>query len=167
MLVGLLPFYGVLRMTERLRRQGHEVNEKWVRRLLRKMGLMALYPKPNLSKLAPGHKVYPYLLGILVERLWRTVKYEDIYLKRYKAGMEALQGLGEYFRFYNADRPHESLQMRTPEEVYTATRPIGRGNQQGEPSARSKCGYVHTRDVGHDRPGARRYAARDPAAPAA
>ena len=225
------PFYGVLRMTEWLRRQGHDVNEKRVRRLLRKMGLMAVYPKPNLSDPAPGHKRYPYLLkgvtierpnqvwatdityvrmqagflylvaildwysryvlswelsntmdtefclsalerafrrhgtpeifnsdqgsqftshaftsrlegqgirismdgrgrvfdNILVERLWRTVKYEEIYPKGYAVGEEALRGLAGYFPFYNTDRPHESLGMATPHEVFTGARPLGQG----------------------------------------
>jgi putative transposase len=221
------PFYGVLRMKEWLRREGHDVNEKRVRRLLRKMGLMAIYPKPNLSKPAPGHKTYPYLLkgvtverpnqvwatdityvrmqagflylvaildwysryvlswelsntmdtefclsaleralrhhgkpeifnsdqgsqftsqaftsrlegegvrismdgrgrafdNILVERLWRTVKYEEIYPKGYAAGEETLRGLAGYFPFYNTDRPHQSLGMATPHEVFTGVRP--------------------------------------------
>jgi putative transposase len=57
------PFYGVPRMTAYLRRLGHDVGPKRVRRLLRKMGLEAIYPKPRLSKPAPGHRIYPYLLG--------------------------------------------------------------------------------------------------------
>jgi putative transposase len=60
------PFYGVLRMTECLKKLKECVNPKRVRRLLRKMGLMALYPKRNLSKPVPGHKKYPYLLRGLV-----------------------------------------------------------------------------------------------------
>jgi putative transposase len=225
------PFYGVLRMTEWLQREGHQVNEKRVRRLLREMGLMAIYPKPNLSKPTPGHKTYPYLLkgliierpnqvwatdityvrmqagflylvaildwysryvlswelsntmdtefclsaleralrhhgkpeifnsdqgsqftshdftsrlegagvkismdgrgrvfdNILVERLWRSVKYEEIYPKGYTAGEEALYGLAGYFPFYNTDRPHESLGMATPYEVFTGARMPDRG----------------------------------------
>ncbi len=56
------PFYGVRRMTAWLQRQGEQVNEKRVRRLLRTMGLMALYPGPKTSQPAPGHQIYPYLL---------------------------------------------------------------------------------------------------------
>ena len=217
------PFYGVPRMTEWLRKNhGMQVNPKRVRRLLRKMGLMAIYPKPNLSKPAPGHKIYPYLLkgveitrpnqvwstdityirlaggfvylvavmdwysryvlawkvsvtlesafclealdeaillygkpdifnsdqgsqftsadftgrlnaekilismdgrgraldNIFVERLWRSVKYEEVYLHDYGTVPAAVQGLRNYFGFYNTERQHQSLDYRTPSEVY-------------------------------------------------
>jgi putative transposase len=56
------PFYGVRRMTAWLQQQGYAVNEKRVRRLLRNMGILAIYPKPRLSQPAPGAQVYPYLL---------------------------------------------------------------------------------------------------------
>ena len=63
------PFYGVRRMTARLRRNGQGVGQKRVRRLMRLMGLMAIYPKPRLSVAGPEHKVYPYLLkGVKVSR---------------------------------------------------------------------------------------------------
>jgi len=58
--------------------------------------------------------------NIFIERLWRTVKYEDIYLRNYSAVMELEQGLGRYFQFYNNDRPHQSLGYRTPAQVYYA-----------------------------------------------
>ena len=60
------PFYGVLKMTDVLNKQGYAVNPKRVRRLLRQMGLEAIYQKPNLSKPAPGHRIYPYLLRHVV-----------------------------------------------------------------------------------------------------
>jgi putative transposase len=70
------PFYGIERMTAVLRRQGHAVNPKRIRRLMRLMGLEALYPKPNLSKPGNGHKIYPYLLrGVIIDRadqVWST-----------------------------------------------------------------------------------------------
>lgn len=215
------PFYGVPRMTAWLRRQGFKVNPKRMRRLMRLMGLEAVYPKPWLSKPAKGHKKYPYLLkgliidrpdqvwsaditfirllqgfvylvaimdsfsryvlswevtttldkefclkalrralgllkpdifntdqgaqftsseftglleasgvrismdgrnrawdNIFVERLWRTVKYEEVYLKSYETVREAREGLATYFHFYNNERLHESLGYRTPKEVY-------------------------------------------------
>jgi putative transposase len=63
------PFYGVLRMTAWLRRCGHRVNPKRVRRLMRLMGLEAIYPKPNLSQAAKAHPKYPYLLkGLTIDR---------------------------------------------------------------------------------------------------
>jgi len=222
------PFYGVPRMTEWLKKIHHEqVNPKRVRRLLRKMGLMAVYPKPNLSKPAPGHRIYPYLLrglpitrknhvwstdityirlsggfvylvaiidwysryvlswgvsitldsgfclealdeairlygkpdifnsdqgcqftsteytdrlkaadirismdgrgraldNIFVERLWRSVKYENIYLYDYTTVLEVIRGLKEYFRFYNGERQHQSLDYLTPAEVYAGMIP--------------------------------------------
>lgn len=215
------PYYGVLRMTAWLREQGHEINPKRVRRLLREMGLWAIYPKPRLSVAGAGHRIYPYLLrgvavnrpnqvwstdityirmrrgfvylvaildwysryvlawkvsltlevefclevleealeedcpevfnsdqgvqftsqaftgrleaagirismdgrgrcmdNIFVERLWRSVKYEEVYLKDYETVPEAVQGLGSYFIFYNRERLHQSLGYRTPERVY-------------------------------------------------
>ena len=215
------PFYGVPRMTAWLRVQGHVVNPKRVRRLLRKMGLEAIYPKRLLSVKNPAHRVYPYLLrgleisrpgqvwatdityirlrrgfaylvaildwfsryvvawdlslsldaafcvstleraletskpeifnsdqgaqftseaftrplqaagvsismdgrgrvfdNIFVERLWRSVKYEEVYLKDYGDVLEARDGLGRYFRFYNEERLHQSLGYRTPAVVY-------------------------------------------------
>ena len=56
--------------------------------------------------------------NVFVERLWRTVKYEDVYLRGYEAVPELQQGLGRYFPFYNEERPHQSLDYRTPAEVY-------------------------------------------------
>jgi len=56
--------------------------------------------------------------NIFTERLWRSVKYEDVYLKDYEAVDEARQGLAEYFRFYNTARPHQALGYRTPAEVH-------------------------------------------------
>lgn len=215
------PFYGVLKMTEHLRQQGHQVNAKRVRRLLRKMGLEAVYPKPKLSQANPEHKVFPYLLrdlpidrcnqvwstdvtyirmrhgfvylmaiidwysryvlnwalsttleadfciialnealaasqceifntdqgsqftthrftqplldkgiqvsmdgrgraldNIFVERLWRSVKYEKVYLNDFETVKQAYQGLKEYFDFYNHRRLHQSLDYLTPAEVY-------------------------------------------------
>jgi putative transposase len=215
------PFFGVPKMTDALRKQGYAVNPKRVRRLLRQMGLEAIYPKPRLSEPAPGHRIYPYRLrhvvitrpdqvwssdityirlragfiylvavmdwfsryvlsweistsldaafccsaldralrqghpeifntdqgsqftseaftgrlaaesilismdgrgraldNVFVERLWRTVKYEDVYLKDYSDPPDAVRNLGLYFRFYNGQRPHQALNYQTPEDVY-------------------------------------------------
>jgi putative transposase len=219
------PFYGVPRMTASLRAMGHGVNPKRVRRLMRVMGLEAIYPKPRLSANGPDHKVYPYLLkgvavdrpdqawatdityvrlthgfvyltaimdwysryvvawelsitldtgfclealrkalriskpeifntdqgpqftsvdftnllenegikvsmdgrgrvydNIFVERLWRSVKYEEVYLHDYQMVLEARTHLSAYFEFYNNERPHEALGYRTPHEVYFGTK---------------------------------------------
>ena len=63
------PFYGSRRMTLQLRQEGHAISRKRVQRLMRRIGIAALGPKPNTSKPAPGHKIYPYLLRDLkIER---------------------------------------------------------------------------------------------------
>jgi putative transposase len=216
------PFFGSRRMTTMLRAEGHAINRKRVQRLMRKMGIAALGPKPRTTKPAAGHKIYPYLLGALVidrpnqvwcadityipigrgflylvaimdwasravlawrlsntmddsfcvsaleealarfgtpdifntdqgsqftsaaftgmlraasvrismdgrgrwmdnvfiERLWRSLKYEDIYLKGYTDGQEAHAGLASWFAFYNTRRPHQALGNRTPMAVW-------------------------------------------------
>jgi putative transposase len=215
------PFYGSRRMTAWLRRQGYAVNHKRVGRLMRQMGLEAIYAKPRLSQPAEGHEIYPYLLrgvtvsrvnqvwsadityirlqsgfvylvavmdwfsrfvlswamsitmdvafcvealdralvrgrpeifntdqgaqftsraftarlkegevqismdgrgraldNVFVERLWRTVKYEEVYLRDYQTVRDAWQGLGQYFAFYNQERLHQALAYRTPAAVY-------------------------------------------------
>ncbi len=217
----LTPFYGSRKMTASLQRNGQEVNRKHIQRLMRDMGLEAIYPKPDLSRAHPEHKIYPYLLrnvsidrkdqvwaadityiplsrgfmylvaiidwwsryvlawqmstsmdasfcldalemalqfgrpaifntdqgsqftsdaftkvlkdnGILIsmdgrgrcmdniftERLWRTVKYENVYLMHYGSVPEGRQGINSYFGFYNDGRPHQSLDYQTPAEVY-------------------------------------------------
>ena len=221
------PNYGSRRMTAWLRTQGHRVNRKRVQRLMRAMGLDAIYRKPNTSKPAPGHRIYPYLLkgvavdrvnqvwaaditylpmtrgflylvaimdwysryvlswrlsntleagfcinalkealgkgqpeifntdqgsqftseafsglllergikvsmdvkgryldNIFVERLWRSVKYEEVYLKAYRNGSEAWRGVDAYLDFYNRERPHQSLGYRTPAQVFASGRPL-------------------------------------------
>ncbi|MBV8605992.1 MAG: IS3 family transposase [Singulisphaera sp.] len=215
------PFYGSRRMTAWLVTQGEEVNRKRVQRLMRTMGLEAIYPKPRTSTPGKGHKIYPYLLrdvtieradqvwsadityvpmttgflylaavidwfsryvvawrlsntldgsfclemleealrsgkpevfntdqgvqftaaaftgcletagvavsmdgrgraldNVFVERLWRSVKYEDIYIRGYEAVPELHRGLGRYFGFYNDERLHQALGYRTPAAVY-------------------------------------------------
>ena len=215
------PFYGSRRMRASLERQGMPVSRKRVQRLMRLMGLRAIYRQPRTSQPAPERRIYPYLLrdltitranqvwaaditylpmargflylvaimdwhsryvvawrlsntletgfcaealtealgqgtpevfntdqgsqftsreftqmlqdhsvrismdgrgryqdNIFVERLWRTVKYEEVYLKAYTDGLEAHRGLREYFRFYNYRRPHQALGYRTPAEVF-------------------------------------------------
>jgi putative transposase len=61
-----------------------------------------------------------YTDNLFIERLWRTVKYEEVYLKAYQNGRDARAGIGEYFRFYNAERPHQALGYRTPAEVFAS-----------------------------------------------
>jgi putative transposase len=61
-----------------------------------------------------------YSDNLFIGRLWRTVKYEEVYLKAYQDGRDARAGIGDYFRFYNAERPHQALGYRTPAEVFTS-----------------------------------------------
>jgi putative transposase len=61
--------------------------------------------------------------NIFIERLWRSLKYEEVYLKHYQSLREAQAELSVYFRFYNIDRPHQSLDNRTPEQVYRNVQP--------------------------------------------
>ena len=216
------PFYGSRQMRNWLRRQGYKVTRKRVQRLMRKMGLVSVAPKPNTSRRAPAHQIYPYLLrgleipranqvwcadityirlakgfvhltavmdwhsryvlawevsvtmeegfcvsalqsalrrhgrpeifntdqgaqftgqaftgvlkeaqvaismdgkgramdNIMVERLWRSVKYEEIYLKDYASVAELVAALRAYFAFYNDERPHQSHDGLTPAQVY-------------------------------------------------
>lgn len=65
--------------------------------------------------------------NVFVERLWRSVKYEDVYLREYRDGKSLYQGLRDYFEFYNFDRPHESLGYSTPAEIYLNFSDMGRG----------------------------------------
>ena len=73
-----------------------------------------------------------YLDNLFVERLWRTVKYEEVYLKAYAGGREAKAGLDAYFRFYNTQRPHQALGYRTPAEVFT-------GHIEGPHKPETRC----------------------------
>ncbi len=218
------PFFGSRRMTVMLRTEGHDINRKRVQRLMRQMGIAALGPKPNTSKPAPGHKIYPYLLrdmkidqpnqvwctdityvpigrgflylvavmdwnsravlswrlsntmdtsfcvdaleealakfgkpeifntdqgsqftstmftdvllrheikismdgrgrwmdNVFIERLWRSLKHEDIYLKAYADGREAKAGISSWINFYNTRRPHSALAHRVPMDVFRA-----------------------------------------------
>ena len=67
--------------------------------------------------------------NVFVERLWRSLKYEEVYLKDYRSVAELMSGLTSWFRFYNHERPHQSLKYRTPAEVYQGA---GRGTSWAE-----------------------------------
>ena len=94
------PYYGVLKMTAWLRSLGHEVNPKRVRRLLRTMGLEAVYPKPVTSRRNPEHEVYPYLLRGLVidhsDQVWST----DITYVRLASGFVYLMAVIDWYSRY-------------------------------------------------------------------
>lgn len=217
------PFYGSRQMARHLRRQGHQVSRKRVRRLMRKMGLRPIYRAPKTSTPHPEHRVFPYLLNdlkierpnqvwcsdityipmrrgflylmaimdwstravlswrlsntmdpsfcvdalmealahygspeifntdqgsqftsndftnvlkdagvkismdgkgrwvdnVFIERLWRSLKYECVYLYEFENGFEARRLIGEWFKLYNEERPHSSLEKdMTPMEAY-------------------------------------------------
>ena len=59
-----------------------------------------------------------YMDNVFVERLWRSVKYEEVYLKAYESVPEARAGIGAYLSFYNNERPHQTLEYRTPAQVF-------------------------------------------------
>lgn len=214
-------------MTKYLQRMGHKVGDKLIRRLMRSMNLLAIYPKPRLSRKHPEHRIYPYLLkgleivranqvwcadvtyiqlvkgfcylvaimdwysryvlswrvsntleadfcvecvedalsqgqpgifntdqgvqftsqeftqklldkqvrismdgrgrvfdNIFIERLWRTVKYDNIYVQEYQTVSDVRTGLREYFDLYNTERIHQALNYRTPWEVYSGIQEI-------------------------------------------
>jgi putative transposase len=67
--------------------------------------------------------------NVFIERLWRSVKYEDIYLRAYGSVLEVRRGLTAYFKFYNEQRRHQGLDGRTPDEVYWATLPVAKAAQ--------------------------------------
>ena len=215
------PFLGSRRIRDVLQDVGHRVDRKHVQRLMRKMGIKAIYPKPNTSKRRAGHKIYPYLLGglnikrpnqvwatdityipmpngfayltvvmdwysrkvlswrlsnsmdssfcvdaleealhyygkpeifnsdqgvqftseaftnvfktnnirismdgkgpwrdnVFVERLWRSIKYEEVYLQSYQTMREAKEGIGAWIHYYNQERKHQTLGM-VPDMMY-------------------------------------------------
>jgi len=64
-----------------------------------------------------------WLDNVFIERLWRSVKYEDVYLKAYDSIPETREGLKTYFKFYNSKRRHQGLDRKTPDNVYWSTLP--------------------------------------------
>ena len=89
------PFFGVRQMTWHLRNDGHLVNEKRIRRLMRLMGLMPIYQKPNTSKATKGHKTYPYLLrGLRVDP--ETREYVERRIAEGSSKLEAIRCLKRY-----------------------------------------------------------------------
>lgn len=102
------PYYGVLKMTEHLRGEGHAVNPKRVRRLLRTMGLEAIYQKPNTSKPNSEHKVFPYLLrGLPIDRcdqVWST----DITYVRLARGFVYLMAVIDWYSRYVLGNQHHA-----------------------------------------------------------
>ena len=80
-----------------------------------------------------------YQGNIFVERLWRTVKYEEVYLKAYVNAVEARRELGAYFRFYNNLRPHQALGYQTPAEVFHGEQDVRSKDVRSEDSKDRRC----------------------------
>src|SRR6267154_2802802 len=142
------PFLGSRRMTALLRAEGYPVNRKRVQRLMRQMGIAALGPKPKTTKPAPEPEIFNtdqgsqftsavftgvlaaaevqismdgrgrWMDNVFIERLWRSLKYEDIYLKGYADGHEARHGIADWVTFYNHRRPHQALAYQTPMAIW-------------------------------------------------
>jgi putative transposase len=130
------PFYGVLRMTAWLQRQGYAVNKKRVRRLLRTMGLMATYPSPKTSLPAPAHRIYPYLLReVAITRpdfVWST----DITYIRLTRGFGYLLAIMDWFsRYVLAWRLSNSLEthfcLEAVDEALALRSPVIFNTDQG------------------------------------
>ena len=83
-----------------------------------------------------------YLDNIFVDRLWRSVKYEEVYLKAYRNGSEARRGIDAYLDFYNRERPHQSLGYRTPAQVFAAGEPLGCLPEQPSPERENQARMV-------------------------
>ena len=114
------PFYGVRQMTWHLRNEGHLVNEKRIRRLMR-LGT-------RISMDGKGR----FLDNIFVERLWRSLKYECVYLHAWKTGTEAQAGVRKWMEFYNQQRPHSALGSNIPAVVYWQRNETVQPDQQGQ-----------------------------------
>ena len=78
--------------------------------------------------------------NVFIERLWRSVKYEEVYLRDYADGWEAEASLAAYFRFYNEERIHQALGYRTPLEVYRE-----RGSSGGQPPDEKRIEIAHNK----------------------
>ena len=132
------PFAGSRMLRDFLNREGVSIGRRHVTRLMKRMGISAIYRRPNTSKPAPGHKIYPYLLrGLKIERVDQVWAMDITYipmarattcsssacgaasnLKAYDSVSEARASLADYLAFYNQRRPHSSLDRRTPDKAY-------------------------------------------------
>ena len=109
------PAWGSRKRRDRLNIEKFHVNRKRIQRLMHLMNIQTIYPKKKLSIKNNEHKVYPYLLknlsldNIMIERFWRALKYEEVYLKDYESVTNAKESIREYIENYNSFRPHENL----------------------------------------------------------
>ena len=118
-----------------------EVNRKRIQRLMRIAGIEALYPKPNLSRPAPGHEIYPYLLrGVSIERPNQVWSTDITYIPMHGGFLYLVAVMDRYFHFYNHQRPHQALGYRTPAELFPrrSIRMAAFGPPLGQPASPSK-----------------------------
>ena len=156
------PFYGSRRMTVWLTEQGEEVNRKRVQRLMRVMGLEAIYPKPRLSPAGKGHRIYPYLLrGVTVERPDQVWSTDITYVPMASGFMYLAAVIDWYSRYVIAWRLSNTLDGSfCLEMLEEALRPGTAGGVQHRPGGAVHGGGVHrAAGVGggggeHGRPGA-------------
>jgi transposase InsO family protein len=138
------PFAGSRMLRDLLRGEGHALGRLHVATLMRRMGITALYRRLKTSRRHPAYPVFPYLLrslvierpnqvwamdlarrwkdNVFVERFWKSLKYEEVYLHAYASVSEARAGIARYISFYSTWRPHDALRRRTPDQAYTAGR---------------------------------------------
>jgi len=119
------PTAGSRRMRSYLKRRGFgTIARSRVSRLMKLMGVEAVYPRKRTTIAGGRAGIHPYRLkgrwldNVVIERFWRSIKYEDIYLKSYENAWELERGGEAYIMRYNLERPHQSLEEATPEEVY-------------------------------------------------
>jgi len=103
------------------------------------------YPNIKISMDGKGS----YTDNIFIERLWRTVKYEEVYLKAYQDANEARYNIGKYLQFYDTERPHQSLGYRTPAEVYFIGKMENRKGDMVESDKYRKGFHKSLRIAGH------------------
>jgi hypothetical protein len=112
------PFAGSRMLRDMLRQDGHAIGRKHVATLMKRMNIEAVYKKPNTSRRHPAHA------NVFVERLWKSIKYEEVYLRAYETVSAARSGIARYIDFYNSRRPHSSLDAMTPDAFYFKHLPL-------------------------------------------
>lgn len=100
-------------MARHMQRHDHKCGRHRVRRLMRLMRLVPIYQAPNTSKKHPQHKVSMdgrgrWIDNRMIERLWRSLKYECVYLRAFETGSEAKKEIGKWLTYYNTERPHST-----------------------------------------------------------
>ena len=157
------PYYGSRRMTAWLRTQGHQVNRKRVRRLMRAMGLEAIYRKPNTSKPAPEHRIYPYLLkGVAVDRVNQVWAADITYLPMSRGFLYLVAVMDWHSRYVLAWRLSNTLEVGfcidALEEALSKGQPeIFNTDQGSQFTSEAFCGLLLERGIKVSMDGKGRY----------